>query len=32
MHTFKYATPTFKTEALHLVIQVQLLLTTITVN
>ena len=32
MHTFKYATPTYKTQALHLVTLVQLLLTTVTVN
>ena len=31
-HTFKYATPTLITEALHLVTQAQLLLTTVTVN
>ena len=30
--TFKYATPTFITEALSLVTQVQLFLTTVTVN
>ena len=30
--TFMYATPTLITEVLHLVIRVQLLLTTITVN
>ena len=32
MRTFTYATPTFRTEALRLVTQVQLLLATVTVN
>ena len=32
MHTFKYATPTFITEALCLATLVQLLLTTVAVN
>ena len=32
MYTFMYATPTFITEEFHLVTQVQLLLTMVTVN
>ena len=32
MCTFMYATPTFRTEALRLVTQVHLFLTTVTVN